>query len=258
MASEHYDPPFRLVHQLNSQLIAIVLGPRSPLTRLCEKQDDWIVNVIYALHADSSFGSSTVLRTSATLHSNVMYDCRKYDSLEEGTEEPPAAGLAVLSLDELVPIQSSFSGRAMLSNSPIWLGYSDLQYAGRSSRLYRPFVHVDVKVEKLPFAEIVFPICLRIGTTAIPLGVLNLEWFPQGAAFVDMDSAVSKEVVNEDMLSILDIHAAYLKLAIDCARLRICGEKEDPRAKYLLQVHEEAIQVAKNSAQQKGLGSGVN
>ncbi len=106
-----HDPNARAVHLVNSQLVRRLFGNDGCLRALLFGEVDWIINVLYA---HSTLDSAPVLRTSSTIHKGRLYD----HTVERDTN--------VQSIDEIVPLATSVSGRCLLSGRSFWFGRSEL------------------------------------------------------------------------------------------------------------------------------------
>jgi hypothetical protein len=201
---------YELAHLLNAQLLDfIVLRPDGCFKKLLDSlwvPEDWIVNVLYIARVDDIADLRAVLRTSAVAYRGKLYD---------GQGEPDGN---VGRLDQLVPTEGSVSGMCVFSQQSHWLNFSDLESSlSHPTKLYRPFGYVNIAAEKMPAAEIVFPICLKTGLVSLSLGVINFEYFPHTKQNHDwgvIDELQSRRHGIVQLIQALtSAHAGFLKIA---------------------------------------------
>jgi len=220
-----YDVNATPIHAINSQLLGCLFGKDGWLRTMLVEASGWIIN---ALYATTSTDTASSLRTSSTLHRDRLYDHRGGLSDE------------VKSIDEVVTLPDSVSGRALLSGRPIWLSNSDL---GRrrdkfGQKYYRNFSLVDVDTDgyRMPRIEIVFPIVDRSFCSSSAVGAVNLEFFGgESPSNVDTYLAdVPRESINELCGALLSVHAPYLKVASGMANAGFATiEDAKQRADYV-------------------------
>lgn len=222
------DPSASLVHVVNSSLLRFLFGHDGLLAPILIDSSAWIINVLYVCALPDS---TTILKTSSTLHRGNLCD------------DQSGASLEVLGIDETVPLSSSVSGRCVLTGRPIWL--SDSALAVRKDRFgerfYRRFSLVDVKTDgyMIPQAEIVFPISLRSMSASSVLGVLNMELFTdhpfRSSEYLHQ---LPQESIDDFLVGLLQVHAAYLRIGTDFASL----ESEDTPRRQNAKVENTSLQ----------------
>lgn len=178
-----------LIHRLNSQLIHAL---RDLLVHEIKwNPNQWVVTVM-VLQRTIEETEEAVLKTSSSMLKGRIFNER---DLMEGVG------------NRIVPLVRSFSGYCVRSGNVLWV--DDIESHPLHPE-YRLLEYVNIYPKEKPVAEYVFPIRVKIGSSQMIVGALNLETSRKDEH--EFKKAGSHHV-SEIVLRLLDTHAPFLLLS---------------------------------------------
>lgn len=200
-----------LIHKLNGQLIRVL---RELLVREIEWNPvHWVVTVL-VLQRTIRETEEAILKTSSTMLEGEIFD---EEQLNEG------AG------NRIVPLIKSLAGYCVRSGNVLWV--DDIAHHPLRPE-YRLYEYVNIHPDEAFVAEYVFPIRVKIGSTQIILGALNVE---TSRTDEHEFKIAGSHHVSEIVMRVLDTHGPFLLLADTVMRDR-------GAIKSLLSAHSQTLQ----------------